>query len=65
MKWNDIFANFSFFEHLERISGPDYLPTDADVLRARVRTTGITQTEFSIQGVPFSCVSPARRSPRA
>ncbi|KAI9005632.1 guanine nucleotide binding protein, alpha subunit [Hyaloraphidium curvatum] len=37
-----------YFDAIDRISAPDYLPTDQDVLRSRVKTTGITETTFHI-----------------
>jgi len=37
-----------YFEAVDRIGQPDYLPTDQDVLRSRVKTTGITETTFVI-----------------
>jgi len=37
-----------YFDALDRISKADYLPTDQDVLRSRVKTTGITETTFRI-----------------
>ena len=30
------------------MADPNYLPTDQDVLRSRVKTTGITETHFKI-----------------
>ncbi|KAI4900568.1 hypothetical protein NFI96_026758 [Prochilodus magdalenae] len=36
-----------FFENMGRIISPNYIPTEADVLRVRVRTNGIIQTQFS------------------
>ena len=38
----------SYFKSIGRISQPDYLPDDQDVLRSRVKTTGITETTFII-----------------
>lgn len=38
----------SYFDSVERMAQPDYLPTDQDVLRSRVKTTGITETHFQI-----------------
>lgn len=32
----------SYFDALARIALPSYMPTDQDILRARVKTTGIT-----------------------
>jgi len=37
-----------YFEAVDRISAPDYLPSDQDVLRSRVKTTGITESCFHI-----------------
>ena len=38
----------SYFDSIDNISRPDYIPTDQDVLRSRVKTTGITETTFLI-----------------
>lgn len=37
-----------FFEEATRISSPEYIPVEADVLRARTKTTGIYETRFSM-----------------
>ncbi|KAI9348452.1 guanine nucleotide binding protein, alpha subunit [Zopfochytrium polystomum] len=37
-----------YFDAIDRIGAPDFLPTDQDVLRSRVKTTGITETTFHI-----------------
>ncbi|CAB4482083.1 guanine nucleotide binding protein, alpha subunit [Rhizophagus irregularis] len=37
-----------YFDSIDNISHPDYLPSDQDVLRSRVKTTGITETTFLI-----------------
>ncbi|TVY82794.1 Guanine nucleotide-binding protein alpha-3 subunit [Lachnellula suecica] len=37
-----------FFEEASRISSPDYIPVEADVLRARTKTTGIYETRFTM-----------------
>jgi len=42
-----------FFDSLERLTTPGYLPTDQDILRARVRTTGITESTFEVQSLMF------------
>lgn len=39
---------YSYFDSIDRICQPDYLPSDQDVLRSRVKTTGITETTFII-----------------
>ncbi|XP_077415851.1 guanine nucleotide-binding protein G(o) subunit alpha-like isoform X1 [Vanacampus margaritifer] len=35
-----------FFENMSRIIAPNYAPTEQDVLRVRVRTSGIIETQF-------------------
>ncbi|KAJ3763172.1 G-protein alpha subunit-domain-containing protein [Lentinula raphanica] len=37
-----------FFGEVLRIGSPDYLPTETDVLRARQKSTGITETRFTM-----------------
>ncbi|KAJ8587682.1 guanine nucleotide binding protein, alpha subunit [Rhizopogon salebrosus TDB-379] len=37
-----------FFTEVLRIGTPDYTPTENDVLRARAKTTGITETRFNM-----------------
>ncbi|PBP22301.1 hypothetical protein BUE80_DR006863 [Diplocarpon rosae] len=37
-----------FFEEANRITCPDFIPTEADVLRARTKTTGIYETRFTM-----------------
>lgn len=37
-----------YFDAVDRIGAADFLPTDQDVLRSRVKTTGITETCFRI-----------------
>lgn len=39
---------YSYFDSIDRIGHPSYVPTDQDVLRSRVKTTGITETTFTI-----------------
>lgn len=37
-----------YFNAIDRMASPSYLPTDQDILRSRVKTTGITETTFKI-----------------
>ncbi|EPQ55439.1 G-protein alpha subunit [Gloeophyllum trabeum ATCC 11539] len=37
-----------FFSEVMRIGQPNYLPTETDVLRARAKSTGITETRFNM-----------------
>jgi len=45
-----------FFTNIDRISEPNYIPTEQDVLRCRARTTGIIETEFSVGKTKFNLV---------
>ncbi|EZG05789.1 guanine nucleotide-binding protein subunit alpha [Trichophyton rubrum CBS 735.88] len=42
-----------YFDSIGRIAAPDYLPNDQDVLRSRVKTTGITETTFIIGDLTY------------
>jgi len=42
-----------FFDKIKDIASENYLPTQQDVLRSRVRTTGIVENEFEIEGNKF------------
>ncbi|KAK4703666.1 hypothetical protein P7C70_g2550, partial [Phenoliferia sp. Uapishka_3] len=39
-----------FFDAISRIGEPKYIPTDQDILRTRVRSTGITEERFRVKG---------------
>lgn len=56
----------SYLNQLDRITAPGYLPNEQDVLRSRVKTTGIIETKFSVKDLNFRWVggpSPLRSSP--
>eukprot|EP00515_Schizochytrium_aggregatum_P003431 CAMPEP_0202067550 /NCGR_PEP_ID=MMETSP0963-20130614/54534_1 /ASSEMBLY_ACC=CAM_ASM_000494 /TAXON_ID=4773 /ORGANISM="Schizochytrium aggregatum, Strain ATCC28209" /LENGTH=359 /DNA_ID=CAMNT_0048634265 /DNA_START=21 /DNA_END=1100 /DNA_ORIENTATION=+ len=42
-----------FCSEMDRISAPDYVPNPQDILRIRVRTTGIVEESYTIDGVNF------------
>uniref|UniRef100_A0A665VKF2 Guanine nucleotide-binding protein G(o) subunit alpha-like n=2 Tax=Echeneis naucrates TaxID=173247 RepID=A0A665VKF2_ECHNA len=42
-----------FFENMSRILAPNYIPTVKDVLRVRVRTCGIIETQFQVNETVF------------
>jgi hypothetical protein len=46
-------AKRSFFSAIQRLADPAYLPTEEDVLRARLQSTGITETRFNVGGLPI------------
>eukprot|EP01102_Stenamoeba_stenopodia_P002057 TRINITY_DN11828_c0_g1_i1.p1 TRINITY_DN11828_c0_g1~~TRINITY_DN11828_c0_g1_i1.p1 ORF type:complete len:355 (-),score=96.66 TRINITY_DN11828_c0_g1_i1:128-1192(-) len=53
-----------YFDAIDRIVG-DFIPTEQDILRARAKTTGITETEFTIGKNPFRmCDVGGQRSER-
>lgn len=48
---------FSYLNDLERISQQGYMPTQQDVLRTRVKTTGIVETHFTFKELYFKSVN--------
>ena len=42
-----------FLKNVDRLSTPNYLPSTDDVLRARVRTSGVVSKEFSLKNSEF------------
>lgn len=54
-----------FFGHLSRILSPNYIPSEMDVLRVRVRTSGIMETQFHVKDFIFRlCDVGGQRSER-
>jgi len=43
----------SFFNDVDRLFAPNYIPNDQDVLRSRLRTTGITETIFDLGSLTY------------
>lgn len=43
----------SYLCDLERLVQPGYVPTEQDVLRSRVKTTGIIETQFGLKDLNF------------
>jgi guanine nucleotide-binding protein subunit alpha len=43
----------SFYDSLDRIFTPNWLPDNQDMLQARLRTTGITETLFELGQMNF------------
>mmetsp|Transcript_8566 Transcript_8566/g.9718 ORF Transcript_8566/g.9718 Transcript_8566/m.9718 type:complete len:353 (+) Transcript_8566:61-1119(+) len=44
---------YYFFDKVADIAAPGYIPSEQDVLRSRVRTTGIVENHFTIDGNEF------------
>jgi hypothetical protein len=40
--------NHSYFSSIRRIGSFNFVPTDQDILRSRVKTTGISETHFEV-----------------
>ncbi|KAB0402009.1 hypothetical protein E2I00_012572 [Balaenoptera physalus] len=51
-----LFSKTSYLNDLDRVADPAYLPTQQDVLRVRVPTTGIIEYPFDLQSVIFRMV---------
>ena len=43
----------SYLDSLDRLVSPDYVPCEQDVLRSRVKTTGIVETQFEHKELHF------------
>jgi len=43
-----------FLDKLDEVSSTTYLPTQQDILQTRVRTTGIVENQFNVEGNQFS-----------
>lgn len=50
------FLSLSYLNDLDRICEPGYIPTQQDVLRTRVKTTGIVETHFTFKDLYFKLV---------
>jgi hypothetical protein len=46
----------SYLNSMDRIALPGYIPTEQDVLRTRVKTTGIVETHFTFKDLHFKLV---------
>jgi len=45
-----------YLNNIDKIASPDYIPDEEDVLRSRVRTTGIIETDFVVEKTKFKMV---------
>lgn len=46
----------SYFDNAHRFAISDFVPTQEDMLRARIKTTGIRELHFTIRDVEFTIV---------
>ncbi|KTG38645.1 hypothetical protein cypCar_00034765, partial [Cyprinus carpio] len=49
----NVIRRLCYLNDLERIARADYIPTQQDVLRTRVKTTGIVETHFTFKDLHF------------
>ena len=40
-----------YIKEADRVADDDYVPTEQDILRVRIKTTGIVETKFSVSGL--------------
>lgn len=56
---------FSYLMEIDRVAAPNYLPTEQDILRVRVPTTGIIEYPFDLEEIRFRYVCFRRGRPTA
>lgn len=52
-RYNSMSVFSSFLDDLDRLGAKDYQPTEQDILRTRVKTTGIVEVHFSFKNLNF------------
>jgi GTPase SAR1 family protein len=45
-----------YLDKLEEIAAPDYIPSEQDILRSRVKTSGIVVNDFLVEGNEFKMI---------
>lgn len=51
--FNDFILVYSYLMEIDRVASPNYLPTEQDILRVRVPTTGIIEYPFDLEEIRF------------
>ncbi|KAH7721960.1 guanine nucleotide-binding protein G(q) subunit alpha-like isoform X3 [Aphelenchoides avenae] len=54
--WDDPGIQEAYLNDVRRLAAPDYLPTEQDILRVRVPTTGIIEYPFDLEQIVFRMV---------
>lgn len=44
---------FYFFDDIDRLFAPNFIPTDQDILHCRLKTTGISETVFALSDLTY------------
>lgn len=50
---NNMMIIYSYLMEIDRVASPNYLPTEQDILRVRVPTTGIIEYPFDLEEIRF------------
>ena len=50
---SSLYVVISYLDALDRLTQPGYVPTQQDVLRTRVKTTGIVEVHFNFKDLTF------------
>jgi hypothetical protein len=48
-----LYLRCSYLMEIDRVAAPNYLPTEQDILRVRVPTTGIIEYPFDLEEIRF------------
>lgn len=48
-----LYLHCSYLMEIDRVAAPNYLPTEQDILRVRVPTTGIIEYPFDLEEIRF------------
>ncbi|CAB3399084.1 unnamed protein product [Caenorhabditis bovis] len=51
-----VLKQMNFYDEIDRISAPSYVPSSADILHTRVPTTGVVRVEFVLKNIKFQVV---------
>lgn len=51
--FNNSMLIYSYLMEIDRVASPNYLPTEQDILRVRVPTTGIIEYPFDLEEIRF------------
>lgn len=50
---NNMMLIYSYFDEIDRIAMPDYVPIEQDILRSRAPTAGIIEYKFDLEKFVF------------
>lgn len=50
---NNLILIYSYFDEIDRIATPGYIPIEQDILRSRAPTAGIIEYKFDMEQLVF------------